>query len=257
MHSENQFITLTYSDSHLPYDNSLNKKHFQDFMKRYRKHTWRHDSGQKIRYFQCGEYGSEDHTKRPHYHALIFGHRFRDEKLYKVHNDNNLYTSDILTDLWGMGHAITGDLTWESAAYCARYSLKKLNGAKLYEEDPATGLLPYERLHRDTGNIVEVQPEYATQSRRPGIGKNFLAEYQTDIYPFDEVIINGHPTKPPRYYDEIYARTNPESMETIKNNRVHNGEKRAADNTRARLREREKVKLAQTQLLKRGIQYET
>lgn len=38
LHNENAFITLTYDDEHLPLDNSLNLKHFQDFMKRLRYH---------------------------------------------------------------------------------------------------------------------------------------------------------------------------------------------------------------------------
>ena len=34
MHMFNSFVTLTYDDDHLPEYNSLNYKHFQDFMKR-------------------------------------------------------------------------------------------------------------------------------------------------------------------------------------------------------------------------------
>lgn len=38
LHYENAFITLTYDEENLPLDNSLNLKHFQDFMKRLRYH---------------------------------------------------------------------------------------------------------------------------------------------------------------------------------------------------------------------------
>ena len=37
LYRDNCFITLTYSDLHLPEDGSLHVKHFQDFMKRFRK----------------------------------------------------------------------------------------------------------------------------------------------------------------------------------------------------------------------------
>ena len=37
LHEDNCFITLTYNNESLPEDGSLNKKHFQDFMKRLRK----------------------------------------------------------------------------------------------------------------------------------------------------------------------------------------------------------------------------
>ena len=69
LHSDNCFITLTYDNAHLPSDFSLDKKHFSDFMKRYRKKF-----GPNIRYFHCGEYGSK--FGRPHYHACIFNHDF-------------------------------------------------------------------------------------------------------------------------------------------------------------------------------------
>jgi hypothetical protein len=51
----------------VPEDGSLNVAHFQKFMKRLRDRI----KPLKIRFFHCGEYG--DKTRRPHYHALIFG----------------------------------------------------------------------------------------------------------------------------------------------------------------------------------------
>ena len=50
MHMFNSFVTLTYDDDHLPEYNSLNYKHFQDFMKRLRK------SHNGVRFYMCGEY---------------------------------------------------------------------------------------------------------------------------------------------------------------------------------------------------------
>jgi hypothetical protein len=64
----------------------------------------------KIRFFHCGEYG--DKTRRPHYHALIFGYGFPDKVLFKKQKSGDLFTSDILTKCWGMGHCLLGDLTF-------------------------------------------------------------------------------------------------------------------------------------------------
>ncbi len=84
-----------------------------------------------------------------------------------------------------------------------------------------------------------------------GIGKDFYLSYTSDIYPRDSVVINGHETRPPRYYDNLYDAEQPDLMEDIKNRRVQNMEKYAADNTPARLAERKQVKLAQLSQLKR------
>ena len=72
MHMFNSFVTLTYDDDHLPEYNSLNYKHFQDFMKRLRK------SHNGVRFYMCGEYGED--FSRPHYHALLFNCFFLTEK---------------------------------------------------------------------------------------------------------------------------------------------------------------------------------
>ena len=75
-HDHNVFITLTYDDDHLPEDRGLHHEDFQKFMKRLRKAR----TGQKIRYFMCGEYGGLN--DRPHFHALLFGCNFPDMYLF-------------------------------------------------------------------------------------------------------------------------------------------------------------------------------
>ena len=74
MHMFNSFVTLTYDDDHLPEYNSLNYKHFQDFMKRLRK------SHNGVRFYMCGEYGED--FSRPHYHALLFNCFFPDRSFF-------------------------------------------------------------------------------------------------------------------------------------------------------------------------------
>lgn len=63
------FVTLTYAPEHVPISvngfMTLNKVDLQNFFKRLRKH-YTH----KLKYYACGEYGSDNW--RPHYHIILF-----------------------------------------------------------------------------------------------------------------------------------------------------------------------------------------
>ena len=64
------FLTLTYevcpfTKNGLP---TLSKRHFQLFMKKLRKRV--PQDLPKLKYYACGEYGTETH--RPHYHMILF-----------------------------------------------------------------------------------------------------------------------------------------------------------------------------------------
>lgn len=233
MHENNCFITLTYDNDHLPNPPTLILDHFQKFMKRLRFHT-----NKKIRFYHCGEYG--DKNRRPHYHAIIFGHDFDDKKLWQTRKEIKLYTSEILEGLWQKGFATVGDATFDSAAYCARYIMKKQTGKGSEKH--------YEHICPTTGEITQLKPEYTTMSRRPGIGKPWLDKYQTDVYPSDEVIINGKITKPPKFYDNQY-----ENMEKIKTKRQRRATKQKENNTPERLLVREKIKQTKINQLPRNI----
>ena len=240
LHDENCFITLTYDPEHLPRDGSLNKKHFQDFMKRLRKRF----APRKIRYYHCGEYGEE--LQRPHYHACIFGLDFEDKELLTKYDDYELYTSDVLSETWGLGFVTVGQLTLESAMYCARYVLKKVNGHNADDH--------YLRCD-EYGVAYWLQPEYTTMSRRPGIGKEWYEKYKSDLFPSDEVPVPGHGVFPkvPRYYEEILKGEDPESHEEIKKVRRLFKEAHGDEYTPARLEAKYKVKKAQVSQLKRTI----
>ncbi len=128
MHQDKCFITLTYNKENLPHDGSLNKSHFQKFMKRLRRKY----EPQQIRYFHCGEYGESD-LRRPHYHACLFGIDFPDRLPFSSRNDITTYTSDTLTDIWGKGFTTCGELNYQTAAYTSRYIMKKVTSNKAHK----------------------------------------------------------------------------------------------------------------------------
>lgn len=222
MHDDNCFLTLTYDDDNLPWDGGLHVEHYQNFMKRFRKAI----APQKIRFFHCGEYGEQ--LSRPHYHACIFGYDFPDKEILKEVNGVRLYTSDLLADLWPYGFSTIGAVTFESAAYVARYVTKKITG-KAADQIGPNGLRPYEAVDPDTGEIVARRPEYITMSRRPGIGRPWFDKFGSDVYPADEVIVNSKSVKPPKYYDEIYDKIDPADYARIKGARAASANARTAD----------------------------
>lgn len=192
MHRDNCFITLTYAPEHLPDNGTLVLKDFQDFMKRLR-----FKFGPGIRFFHCGEYGGQ--TGRPHYHAVLFGFDFPDKKLHTIRNGYPVWTSEILSKVWGFGLCEIGTVTFESAAYVARYIVDKLSIGENTPHDIAQRY--YDKyVNPLTGQLRK--EEYVTMSRRPGIGSLWYDKYASDVYPHDRVIIDGKRLRPPRYYDE-------------------------------------------------------
>jgi hypothetical protein len=204
MHDKSCFVTLTFSPESLrarENPNSLDKSEFQRFMKRLRKQY-----GKKIRFFHCGEYGEQN--KRPHYHAILFGVDFEDKELFKVRDEIRLYTSEKLAKLWPYGFVTIGEVTMESCAYVARYVTKKIKG-----KDAENHYIYWDPL---TGEGTPIEPEYATMSRKPGIGKEWFDKYKSDIYPHDYVVLKKHKIRPPRYYDKLLTE---EELEKIKEKR--------------------------------------
>jgi len=240
MHETNCFITLTYNDANLPEDHSLHKEHFQDFIRALRYHA-----GKKLRYFHCGEYGPE--KGRPHYHALIFGYDFPDKTLWKETKRNKTYNSPMLDSVWGKGFTTIGDLNWKTAAYCARYVMKKQTGSAAPEI--------YQYVNPETGEIFKRIPEYATMSRRPGIGRSWFQKFDLDVFPDDFITHQGKKYSVPTYYEKLYASDEggEKAMELIKMRREKNALARADNNTPERLIVREKVLLSKIKQLKREL----
>lgn len=219
---QNSYITLTYSPENLPPGGTLVKKHFQDFMKRLRKHF----APRRIRFYACGEYGSK--LQRPHYHACLFNLWFEDAVHFKGTGDKKLYISDTLAEVWGKGHASIGAVTFDSAAYVARYIMKKITGDGSHDY--------YWKVDQATGEAVQVEPEFTLMSRRPGIGAEWVRQYLGETYPSDEVICRGRDMRPPRFYDEVLKVEDPEEFERLKRSRRES----ATERTDAELYARER-----------------
>lgn len=203
---------------------------FQKFMKRLRKKF-----GEGIRFFHCGEYGTLN--QRPHHHAILFNFDFPDKELWSVRDNVKLYRSSSLERLWPYGFSTIGDVSFESAAYVARYCLKKV-----------------------TGSVAEShyqgrKPEYTTMSRRPGIGREWFLKYKNDIFPNDKCVIRGNLVcRPPRYYDKIYDSIDPVSFEKIRSKRKIEALKQSQILDYTRLNVKEKVKKLKLKQLPRPIE---
>lgn len=243
MHERNCFITLTYNDDHLPEGGNLVLDDLQRFFKRYRKRVYKDDKS-RFRVYYCGEYG--ERLGRPHYHALIFGHDFNDRKFYKTTVDGEkLYTSETLQEIWSeegreIGFCTVGDVTFRSAAYCARYIMKKMNGEKA--EEHYQGRTP-EFSHMSRGG----------RTGKGGIGKAWYEKYKHDTYPSDDVAINGKLVKPPRYYDTQFQHENPELFSEIKKDREKARRRKRHELTSERLKVREEIHLSKLKRLKRSL----
>jgi len=241
LHEKNCFITLTYDNDHCPTDRSLNYGDFQRFMKRFRKRF----KDSTIRFYMAGEYGEK--FERPHFHACIFGFNFPDLTLWKRTPSGALiYRSKSLEDLWPFGYSSVGDVTFESAAYVARYVMKKRTGKCIGDH--------YETTDMETGEIKERVPEFNRMSLKPGIGYDFYKKFSSDIYPHDYVVINGRETRPPKFYDKKFADDFPEDFEALQFQRFVDAVDRFDDNTDERLCVKEQVLEAKFSRLKRHIE---
>lgn len=112
----------------------------------------------------------------------------------------------------------------------------------------------YTSVDPETGEIIRRIPEYTTMSLKDGgIAGNWYKRFKSDVFPSDSVVIQGREQKPPKFYDRLLELEDPVAILEIKERRKAAALKRESDSTTARLRVREKVKLAQTQQLKREI----
>lgn len=208
------FVTLTYDEPHLTenltgywyeyiYEGNtyslpgatLIKKDLQDFNKRLREYYDREFGHKGIRFYAAGEYGMK--TRRPHYHVCYFNLPIQDLQFYKNNfRGDVLYTSPTLEKLWGKGYVVIGELTWECAAYTARYVVKKFKGLQAQE------------FYDDHGHVL---PEFSLASNRPGIGGEYFERHKVDIYKYDRIQLPSSGNRSgdvtvPRYFDKLLER---------------------------------------------------
>lgn len=246
MHEENCFLTLTYNDERLEtrcrivdetdddsYDYSLNRVDLTKFIKRLRGKIYE-KYGKKIRYFACGEYGEQ--YQRPHYHIALFGWEPKDKVFWKEKEGVYLYKSEIVEKTWGNGYVVVGDITIESAAYIARYVVKKIVGIKANE-------------HYDGR-----EKEYTVMSRAKAIGKDFWELYKTDIKKLDQCVIEGRKIKVPKLYDKLHEMENPEEYMLKIKKRKEKAIQLSSVNTEERLLEKEKFQKLTLESKKRGYE---
>lgn len=232
MHFHSCFITLTYNPESLPTGETLVKRHVQLFMKNLRQHLdYHHGKQKKVRYFACGEYGEQ--KGRPHYHIILFGWEPTDGEIYSNTEKGKLYISKTLERLWGRGYAAYGSVTEESCLYVAGYTVQKITGEMAKEH--------YTRVLA-SGEILEIQPEFALMSTRPGIGAGYYSRFERDFRDAgDFALMHGKKKPVPRYYDKLYERKELHRLESIKNIRRQKAKLHRANNTPERLAVRETV----------------
>ncbi len=122
----------------------------------------------------CGEYGEQ--TRRPHYHACLFGVHFRSDMVLhaKSASGSFMYSSPSLERIWSHGFCTVQELVPETASYCARYIMKKALGQN--------ALSAYQTVTED-GEIIQLVPEYARMSLKPGVGARWYERYSKSISP--------------------------------------------------------------------------
>jgi hypothetical protein len=154
-HEASSFVTLTYTDEHLPLNGkgipTLRKEDLQLFLKRLRKHF----PPKSVRYYAVGEYGTAGSRGiNPHFHLCLYG---VGEEKHRIIQDVWRKPSKFGKRGDPLGFTYTGSFTPQSAAYVAGYVQKKT------------------KYNKDMYDEFEILPEFSTMSLRPAIGYNAVS----------------------------------------------------------------------------------
>lgn len=173
LHERNSFLTLTYSEA----PDVLSKRDMQLFFKRVRKEC-------RLRYFACGEYGTV--TRRPHYHALIFGEDFL-AGAEQISSD--FYVNEWLSKTWGHGFVQIAPVNMATCCYVAGYVNKKV-------DDPDS---------------------FRLMSMRPGIGRGWIDRYSDSVRRMNCVVIEGKELPVPKQYFNWHE----DDLQTVKEHKFN------------------------------------
>lgn len=231
LYENNCFVTLTYDDDHV--SSSLCYRDFQLFIKRVRRRF----ASVRVRFYMSGEYGEA--LGRPHFHAILFNLDFADKKFWRMSPAGfRMYRSKVLESLWTFGHSEIGSVTFESAAYIARYCVAKRTGHESWRH----------YVDVETGEVRV--PEFNRMSLKPGIGAGFMSRWSSDVAPDGRIVVNGVEVRLPKYYEKFLSD---DRLEEVLLARHKASTVTAADRSDERLAVREKIARARAKLLKRTI----
>lgn len=219
-HTDNYFITFTLEDEYLKYGEAVDKEtgqitkalqptivkdDFKELNKALRDYYKYHFNHTGIRFFGCQEYGSKN--GRPHLHIIYFNLPIPDLKFEGTRTKGgetyNLYSSEIISKIWGKGIVEIQDVTWTNASYVARYTTKKVYETTTAEEYFLNGL----------------EPERINMSRKPGIGMNYYNTHKRKILDEQQYKIDFHGQRKevatPKAFKRKFKEEYPEEYEKI------------------------------------------
>lgn len=171
--SPSSFLTLTYNDEHLPADRSVSPADWDKFVDKLRKNL-----GFRPRYYMSSEYGSSDNM-RPHYHAMIFGVDWQQQKQYEA-----IYKAWSDSKKNPIGFFSVDYLNPSRIRYCIKYMAKEHNQQYL-DKISAAGLAPL--FHRMS----------------KGIGKQYFLDNIERLRRDHGYYVKGKLRPLPRYYAEL------------------------------------------------------
>lgn len=237
-HDNAYFITLTYCNEYLSYKQrpsfdpetgeycdraSLDKKDFQDFMKRLRYKF----PECRLRFYAAGEYG--DKSLRPHMHAIIFGLPGKEDlKMIPCgasETGNIYYSSEIIEDCWkatedsiylcGMNkeamlqHKNPSLLGWCSIEPANQYTMK-------YVTSYVTKKIG--EINDNWYRSLNIVPPFSLSSRRPGIGLQYFKDHPECVVDGQIKVASPSGTincRVPRYFKKQYADMFPEEYDRL------------------------------------------